>query len=65
VELSDLVPEAVRAVRERVKCDYGKIDWVLTPEGPFVFDVNTTPTFSKVSARLTSIADDLALGLPA
>jgi hypothetical protein len=64
LERSDFIPEGARLVRERLKCDFGKIDWVLTEEGPIVFDVNQTPTFSTMNDTLLMMVDILAAGLP-
>lgn len=64
VDLSDEVPEEIRALRAQLDCDYGKIDWVLTPEGPFAIDLNITPTFAAMSERFRGIVGDLSAGLP-
>jgi hypothetical protein len=64
VDLSDHVPTEIRALRERLGCNYGKIDWVLTENGPIAFDLNITPTFSAMSARMQGIVRDLSAGLP-
>jgi hypothetical protein len=63
VDLTDEVPAELRAARERLRCDYGKIDWLMTGEGPVILDVNATPTFSAMSERMKGIVADLSAGL--
>ncbi|MCB9845899.1 MAG: hypothetical protein H6811_07950 [Phycisphaeraceae bacterium] len=41
------VPPQLRAWRERLGLDYGKIDFVMRDGEPVVIDVNTTPTMSS------------------
>ena len=37
------VPPALRPLRAAFKLDYGKIDYVMSEEGPVVFDISRTP----------------------
>lgn len=37
------VPQEVRAVREKLGMDFGRIDWALNDGKPIVFDANKTP----------------------
>jgi hypothetical protein len=36
------VPDELRRIRAELGVDYGKFDFVMTPDGPIVFDVNKT-----------------------
>jgi hypothetical protein len=58
------VPEEVRAARERLGLDYGKIDYVVVDGVPIVLDANLTPTFGAASAStIRPLADRLAAGI--
>ncbi len=38
------IPEELRAFRRMHGMEFGKIDWVLTNDGPVIFDANRTPS---------------------
>lgn len=38
------IPEELHAFRRRQGMDFGKIDWVMTEDGPVIFDANRTPS---------------------
>ena len=40
------IPAEVRAVREKLRMDFGRIDWAFHNGMPVVFDANRTPAFS-------------------
>jgi hypothetical protein len=41
--LHDEVPEEIRRRRDELQFDYGKFDYLVTPEGPRLLDANKTP----------------------
>lgn len=41
------VPEELRAMRERLKVDYGRFDYVMVDGKLVVFDLNTTPSIGR------------------
>lgn len=49
------LPDEVRAVRERLKMDYGRLDWVFHNGKPVVFDANKTPGATGVMDRTTEL----------
>lgn len=61
------IPEVVRRRRAELGFDYGKIDYVLSEEGPVVLDANRTPWCGAEpwSPRALAIAQALAPGLQA
>jgi hypothetical protein len=59
-------PEAIRALRRRLRFDYGKFDYVIHDGEPLLFDANRTPTFGRgsgYSEYQLEIARRLARGL--
>ena len=44
---SDVIPNSLLALRDRFGFDYGKFDFVITENGPIVFDINRTPGLSR------------------
>ena len=46
-EYIDDVPEAIRAVRRKLRMDFGKIDYVMVNGKAVVLDVNKTPTVGR------------------
>lgn len=56
-------PEELVALRQRLKFDFGKFDYVVHDGKPFVFDVNKTPAFGDDSdeetPRLLKLADGI------
>jgi hypothetical protein len=61
-ERVDSIPPELLALRRRLGLDYGKIDFIMQENRPFVFDVNKTVGFSTESAAL-KVASCLAWGL--
>lgn len=58
------VPDEVRAVRERLGLDYGKIDFVMHGGRPIVLDINRTPAPTPPStAKELGTAEILAPGI--
>jgi len=61
------VPEALRALRKKLRFDYGKFDYALVNGEPVLYDTNRTPTAAwtttTVTARQASIVNELAQGL--
>ena len=63
---TDPAPDEVRAFRQRIGLDYGKIDYVISDGVPVVLDANRTPTYSpSIGARGASFAAGLASGIDA
>jgi len=61
------VPEALRALRKKLKFDYGKFDYALINGEPVLYDTNRTPAVAwntiTATARQASIVNELAQGL--
>lgn len=59
--LHDRVPEAIRARRAELGFDYGKFDFLETPEGPRLLDANRTPWTPRPASdpRLIAMARGL------
>lgn len=55
----DIPPEVVE-LRRSLNFDYGKFDFVMTPEGPKVFDFNKTP--SSVSTSTPELQEIVDIG---
>ncbi len=52
LKLSFEVPEEIRVRRSELGLDFGKLDYVVTTEGPRLFDVNRTPhNGTRIDAR--------------
>lgn len=60
--LHDEVPEEIRARRAELGFDYGKFDYVVTPEGPRLLDANRTPWTPRGPDDPRMVA--MARGLP-
>ena len=58
-------PEALAEIRERMGMDYGKIDFVVHPDGVHVFDMNNTPSGLNDPEVDAGIGQKLAPGLEA
>jgi len=43
LKLSFEVPDEIRAQRRALGLDFGKLDFVVSPQGPYLFDANRTP----------------------
>ena len=63
LEVSDFVPDELRALQTSMKFDYAKIDWVQSDGVPVVLDVNTTPGIGMITERHREIARLLAPGI--
>lgn len=65
-EYIDEVPPELQAVRESMKFDYGKFDYVVHDGQAVLFDANKTPTFTgdPRSKGLTSMANAMTELLP-
>lgn len=58
------VPAEVRAERDRLGLEYGKIDYVIVGDVPIVLDANLTPTYGVSSGTtIRGLADRLAPGI--
>lgn len=58
------VPKEVRAAREHLGLDYGKIDYVVPDGVPIVLDANLTPTYGAAYApKVRQLANTLAAGI--
>lgn len=58
------IPEELRAFRRKHGMEFGKIDWVLTNDGPVIFDANRTP--SRVTVPVgedRAVMMDLSAGI--
>lgn len=63
IERSDTeVPAEIRAVREGMRMDYGKFDYIVHEGRPVLLDANATPGVPP-GAKLDAAADALAAGL--
>jgi hypothetical protein len=56
VVTNDKVPQEVRAVRKKLRMDFGRIDWAIHDGKPIVFDANKTPAGIGVAALCSGIA---------
>ena len=63
VQLEAAIPEVLRARRSELGFDYGKFDYVLQAGQPVLLDANSTPGFSRQSAKLRGYAEQLAAGV--
>jgi hypothetical protein len=54
------IPEELQAFRTNHEMEFGKIDWVLTENGPVIFDANRTP--SRVTVPV-GVDRDVMVGL--
>ena len=46
------VPDAVRAVHESLRADYGRVDYAIVDGTPVVYDLNRTPETSEGAAAV-------------
>lgn len=61
--LEEAIPEELRVRRRELGFDYGKFDYVLHAGQPVLLDANSTPGFSRDSAKLRGYAAQLAAGM--
>lgn len=65
IELPDEIPEVLKERRAQLGFDYGKFDYVIHDGEALLLDTNSTPGFSKQSARLLGFCTALSAGIEA
>jgi hypothetical protein len=61
--LLEEVPPEVHEIREAMALDFGKIDFGIAEGCAIVYDVNKTPTQSKVTERSRPVLEAMAQAL--